>query len=150
MKIKSIVASLFLAAASLSAQATTIDFRNLPASTPVTDQYEDFTASLSGGNASGAPVIDSYRGGLSNSPTSYYPTAQFLNIEFSSAVDQLSFIFQTHGFNGRHAWFTYDANNQLLETGALSTGNLISASQFGSSGISTVSFSNGYATGQGN
>lgn len=149
MKIKSIVASLFLAAASLSAQATTIDFRDLPASTPVTDQYEDFTASLSGGNASGAPIIDSYGGGLSNSPTNYYPTAQFLNIKFTSAVNQLSFVFQNHGFNGSNAWFSYDANNQLLETGALNTHDLISATQFGTSGISTVSFSNGYATGHG-
>jgi hypothetical protein len=149
MKLKYIVAAISFAAASLGAQATTIDFRTLASGTAVTDQYPDFTASLSGGNASGAPTIAYYGSGLSNSPTGgSYPTAQFLNIRFSSAVDALSFVFNNQGYNGGNTWFIYDANNNLLETGALNTLNLITATQFGTLGISTVSFSNGYVTGQ--
>jgi hypothetical protein len=154
MKIKLVVASLFFAVASLSAHATTVDFRTLAVGTAVTNQYQDFTASLSGGNASGAPTIAYYTdptsiaGGLSNSPTNgQYPTAQFINIKFTSAVDALSFNFDNEGYN---AWFTYDANNQLLETGALATRDLITALQFGTGGISSISFSNGFATGEGN
>ena len=157
MKIKLVVASLFLAVASLSAHATTVDFRTLAVGTAVTNQYQDFTASLSGGNASGAPTIAYYTnpdfitGGLSNSPTDgEYPTAQFINIKFTSAVDALSFNFDNEGYNGLNAWFTYDANNQLLETGALATRDLITALQFGTGGISSISFSNGFATGEGN
>ena len=156
MKIKLVVASLFLAVASLSAHATTVDFRTLAVGTAVMNQYQDFTASLSGGNASGAPTIAYYTnpdfitGGLSNSPTDgEYPTAQFINIKFTSAVDALSFNFDNEGYNGRNAWFTYDANNQLLETGALATRDLITALQFGTGGISSISLSNGFATGEG-
>lgn len=148
MKIKTIVSTLCLAVAALNAQATTIDFRLLPVGTAVTNQYADFTASLSGGNASGAPTIAYYNwsgmGGLSNTPTSgYYPTAQRLNINFTTPVDQLSFIFDNEGYNGSNAWFTYDANNVMLETGALNTYSLITATQFGSGGVSAISFSNG-------
>lgn len=154
MKMNMIVASLFLAATSLSAQATTIDFRTLTPGTAVTNQYGDFTASLSGGNAAGAPTIAYYnwydRGGLSNSPTSgNYPTAQFLNIKFTSSVDALSFQFDNEGYNGHNAWFTYDANNNLLETGALNTFDVIAATQFGTGGISSISFSNGMSAANG-
>jgi hypothetical protein len=157
MKIKLIVAGLSFAFASLAAHATTVDFRTLSPGTAVTNQYSDFTASLSGGNASGAPTIASYTrgpaymvGGLSNSPTAgAYPTAQFLNIKFTSAVDALSFHFDNEGYNGDNAWFTYDAANVLLETGALNTTNLISMSKFGGKGISMISFSNGMSSANG-
>jgi hypothetical protein len=157
MKIKIIAAGLSFAFASLAAHATTIDFRTLTPGTAVTNQYPDFTASLSGGNASGAPTIASYTygtgymyGGLSNSPTAgEYPTAQFLNITFTSAVDALSFHFDNEGYNGANAWFTYDAANVLLETGALDTWDLISASKFGAKGVSMISFSNGMSAANG-
>jgi hypothetical protein len=151
MHIKSCFAGLLLATANLGAQATTVDFRTLAPGTSVTNQYADFTASLSGGNASGDPTIAYYTygtgydfGGLSNSPTSgYFPTAEYLNITFTSAVDALSFNFYTGAYNGANAWFTYDAGHRLLETGALTGFPLVTASKFGSHGISTISFSNG-------
>jgi len=154
MAIKSIVAGLFLAAASLGiAHATTVDFRTLPSGTVVTNQYGDFTASLSGGNASGDPTIAYYGAGLSNSPTAgTYPTAQFLNIKFISAVDALSFIFNDEDYNGGNEWTTYDANNNVLESGILDDAGTItvSATQFGNNGISMISFDNGFVTGQSN
>ncbi len=123
--------------------AVTVDFTTLAPGSTVSSA--DFNASLRGGFSAGSPIINNWgSNGLSNSTTSAYPTAYFLDIDFTNTQTLLNFNFNNYGYNGSNAWFTYDASGSLLESGALSGSGISSyyASIFGT-GISRLSLGNG-------
>lgn len=100
-----VLAALF-ASASL-AQAEDIDFTGLAYGTSVSSQYPGVTFSLAGGT-SGSPAIGSFEGstyGLTNTTSGQYPTANILDIVFTSPVSDLSFTFDNWG-SGNGTFYT--------------------------------------------
>ncbi|MDB5482388.1 MAG: hypothetical protein JWO83_3441 [Caulobacteraceae bacterium] len=84
------------------ADATTVDFTTLPYGTPVTNQFPGLTFTLKGaGSQYGTtPTIGTFGSSyLGNSAQSAYPTAQILDIGFSSPVKNVSFGFSNFGYS---------------------------------------------------
>jgi hypothetical protein len=116
---------------SSSACANTIDFSSVATGTAITNQYAGVVFSLEGGPlSSGPPKIYSYNGGmLANTTTAGYPTANILDIAFTSAVSDVSIYF-TNGSSdicptcGAPTTYTaFDSANNVLSTGLLTTGS---------------------------
>lgn len=142
-----------------AAYATTIDFTALSYGTAVTNQYADFTASLSGGPyATGAPVTGNGSPvvGLQNSNTitgsgysSAYPTAYELLISFNEQISSLAFTIDPYGFNGNTWSLTDTSTSAVLQSGMLnSDGASHTYTLTGplGSGNDTLIFSNGGST----
>jgi hypothetical protein len=111
-----------LVAAAPIAQATTIDFSGLPNLTPVTNEYPGVVFSLEGGpDSSGPPVTWNWDGeGLGNSTSSDYPTANILDLAFTTPASGLSFTFDNEGNNGL-TYYTAFAGATIVATGPLYT-----------------------------
>jgi hypothetical protein len=102
------------------AQAGTVDFSGLANSTAVTNQYPGVVFSLQGGpDSAGPPTIwnwESSGGALGNSTTYDYPTANILDIAFTSPVFALSFTFDNEGDNGLTYYTAYDSSHNVVST----------------------------------
>jgi hypothetical protein len=116
-----------LIAASSLANATTINFSGLANGTAVTTQYAGVVFSLQGlPDAAGAPTTNNYSGeGLSNSNNPDYPTANILNIAFTSPVTNVSFTFDNNGSNAT-TYDAYNASNAIVGSGSLQNDNSFS------------------------
>jgi len=129
--------------ASTSALSASYDFSTLSSGTNVTNQYAGTTFSLAGGGTtSGSPTVN--HGGITNSTTGAYPTADQLVVDFDYAVENVSFNFNNLGNNasfGGTIWSAYDASNTLLGSGSLSSasGELFS---LGLAGITSIIWDN--------
>ena len=116
-------AALFCAfiAASCIAQANTIDFSSLANGTAVTNQYPGVVFSLQGGpDSGGPPTINTYTGtGLANSENPDYPTANILDLAFTSPVSGVSFTFDDYGPHPT-SYTAFAASSAVISTGDLS------------------------------
>ena len=133
-------------ALSISAHAATIDFSGLSNGTFVTNQYAGVVFSLIGGpDSSGAPVTNNYNGeGLANSTNPDYPTANILDIAFTSPVSNVSFTFNNNG--GSSTFYTaFNASNGVVDTNSLPSGNAFVPVTVTGSGISDLQLNNGTA-----
>jgi hypothetical protein len=93
------------------------------------------------------------KGSIANSPTGAYPTTEYLDVQFSSPVSNISFFFNNHGNNSNSlfglgtSYSVYDAAHTLLQSASLSaepdpvTGDLIHLSV---SNASMIQFSTGF------
>jgi hypothetical protein len=104
-----------------AAQATTIDFSGLANGTAVTTQYAGVVFSLQGGpDSSGPPTTNNYSGeALANSTNPDYPTANILNVAFSSAVSGLSFTFNNYGTGAATTYTAFNASDAVVSSGDL-------------------------------
>lgn len=132
-----------------AANAVTFDFSTLAEGTAVTNQFPGLTVSLSGGVDSGPAIVANVFGGglaLTNSTTSHYPTAYTLNFDFSSAVTDVSFVFNNWGtYNGSY----YAAYNgaALIQSGPLDlVDGFYTVNVGGSSGITSLLLNNANRT----
>mgnify|MGYP003384644027 CR=1 FL=1 len=104
--------------------ASSYDFTTVASGTAVTTQYSGVSFSLGGGGAtSGNPIVQN--GGITNSNSGYYPTADWLVADFDTAVSKVSFTFDNEGdnsYDGGSEWRAYGAS------GLLGSGSLASAS----------------------
>jgi hypothetical protein len=125
-----------------SASAVTIDFTSLANGTAVTNQYPGVVFSLQGGTFSAGDPVVSF-GGLSNTASGAYPTANFLNASFTAPVSNVSFTFENYGDNGASAYFAYDSSNMLLDTGYLGDVAGFTLVTVNASNVALLQFSNG-------
>jgi hypothetical protein len=109
-----------LAAVSVAAQATTIDFSTLPYNTAVTNQFAGVTFSLDGGNAYAGPATTNGMGLTNTSSAGGYPTARYIVASFAPTVTDVIFKFNNAGNNGANAYFLYDGANSLITSGMMS------------------------------
>jgi hypothetical protein len=120
-----------VAAASI-AHANTIDFYALyeniyPSSyvgTPVTNQYAGVVFSLQGGpDSSGPPTLGNSYAGVAVENTSHAlaqdPTANILNMAFTSAVSGVSFSFTNFGTTAPTTFTAFNAFGAVVDTGSL-------------------------------
>ena len=128
------------------ASATTVFLNTLPTGTPVTNQFPGLTFTLAGpGSQYGTTPAAygyaggyGYTGGISNSTSGHYPTANILDVGFTHPVDHLSIDFNNHGtpsgYNGKYRGYTtakaFDSHG----------GYLGGASLFGPCGYGCVGF----------
>ncbi len=124
------------------AGAVTIDFAALPGGTAVTTQYPGVVFSLQGGTFSAGDPVVAF-GGLSNTASGNYPTANFLNASFTAPASDVSFTFENYGNNGASAYFAYDSNNVLLTSGNLFNVANFSLVTVNASNVALLQFSNG-------
>jgi hypothetical protein len=124
--ISTAVASVVLVAVAPIAHASTIYFGNLANGTPVTNQYPGVVFSLMGEpDSDGPPTINTFSAGtgLANSTNPDYPTANILDMAFTSSVTGVSFTFDNYASPGQTgAPTTYTAFNS--SGGIVSTGSL--------------------------
>jgi hypothetical protein len=118
-----LVCGVVLAASTMLHAATySIDFSSLTAGTQVSNQYasQDVTFALTGGPAgSGYPEIGvEFPGGLSNSLTGSYPTSEFLDIDFTSGVSNISFTLDMYGYNPDSSFTAYSGAS-VVDSGGL-------------------------------
>jgi len=137
------------------ARADSIDFTTLPTGTAVTNQYSGVTFSLQGGpDSSGPPETDYDVLGNSTNVGAYpadYPTADILNLAFTSGASGVSFVFNNEGDNaglgGDLTGTTYTAYDgaTVVATGNLSAneGSLVNIA---GSGITDVQINNNCGT----
>jgi len=121
-KISVLFAALFMSLVSTSGFAATYDFSTLTSGTSVTTQYAGVSFSLAGGVSSGTPTVAN--GGIANSTTTDYPTADQLIATFDYAVENVSFNFENYGNNSSYGgtiWQAFDASNSLLGSGSLAS-----------------------------
>jgi len=150
--ISAAVASVVLAAVAPLAHASTIYFGNLANSTPVTNQYPGVVFSLMGEpDSDGPPTINTFSAGtgLANSTNPDYPTANILDMAFTSSVTGVSFTFDNYSNPGvPGAPTTYTAFNST--GGVVSTGSLQNVSgsfqlvTVTGSGIADLQINNNY------
>ncbi len=147
-KIAFAAAAVMFAGFASSAQAVTIDFTALAAGTAVTNQFPGVTVSLSGGVADGPAIVTNvFDGGLAltNSTTSYYPTAYTVNFAFSDAVSDISFVFNNYG-DANGSFFSAFSGATLVSTGGLDTIPNYFTVDVAGSGITSLSINNGNST----
>lgn len=143
---------ILLAAVAVVHASVTIDFSPLAYGTAVTNQYPGVVFSLQGGpDSSGPPTINSYEGkggALANSTHPGYPTANILDILFSSPVSGLSFTFDNEGNNGATFFTAFDAYGNVVDThnisGVLPGFPYFSLITVAGSGIKDLQINNGY------
>jgi PEP-CTERM motif len=137
----------------------TIDFSGLPAGTAVTNQYSGVVFSLQGGTAGPGNPTTGYgwydsTSSLNNSPNpatspkagSGYPTANILDIAFSSGVSGVSFTFNNYGTNSypnNSNFAAYGPGNTFISSGDLGNVNGFSLVSVTGSGITDLKISNG-------
>lgn len=128
-------AVIFLVGLSFNAQSAIIDFTSMADGSVST--IGDATFSLAGVGEAGVPsVSSSFGGGLWNSSDgAIYPTNTILRVDFSSAVSNLSWIFDNEG--GKSTTFTiYDSAMGVLASGFNTTG--VGFKNYDYSGLSDV------------
>ena len=133
-----------LLTAAVAAHATTIDFTVLTGGTAVTNQYAGVVFSLQGGpDSSGSPTIG--YGALTNTNTGEYPTANILDMAFTSPASGISFYFTNWGSNGTTTYTAYDASASVVDTGNISGygGDGFDLVTVGGSGIVDLQINNG-------
>jgi hypothetical protein len=114
---------LFAASTMLYASSYTIDFSTLTYGTSVTNQYASQDVLFSLANPSGAPAIGEYTGGingLTNTTSGFYPSSEFLDIDFTSAASDVSFTFNNWG-SGNGTTFTAYSGATVVDSGPLDT-----------------------------
>jgi len=117
-------ASIVLLSAAPIAHASTIFFGDLANGTPVTNQYAGVVFSLMGlPDSGGPPTINTYSAGtgLANSTNPDYPTANILDMAFTSPVSDVSFTFDNYNNSslGDATTFTAYAGSMVVDTGSL-------------------------------
>ena len=131
-----------LGAPQAQAAAYNLDFTGLGSCTAVTSG-PGVTFSLSGGADSGSPEIGAPYGGtngLSNSNScGDYPTAFNLVATFAAPVKDVSFSFNTEGYNNANAYYAYNSSDVLIESGPLDGGPYTLTA----TGISQIDWYNG-------
>ena len=98
--------------------------------------------SLEGGTFSAGDPVVAY-GGLSNTASGNYPTANFLNMTFTAPTSGVSFTFENYGNNGTSAFFAYDIGNVLLASGSLADVSNFSLVTVNASDVALLKISNG-------
>ena len=144
----------FTAAAALlttfasAANAATIDFSALAEGTAVTTQFPGVTVSLLGGVDNGPAIVTNVFGdglALTNSTTTFYPTAYTINFTFSGAANDVSFVYNNFGgFNGSS--FSAYNGTTLVSSGALDTNGGYFNTNVAGSDITSLVLSNGNST----
>jgi hypothetical protein len=137
----------FAAASSVALADINIDFSGLPDGTAVTNQYAGVVFSLEGGpDSSGPPTTNNYGGeALSNSTNPDYPTASILNLAFTAPVSNLSFTFNNQGdpgFDAPTSYTAFDAGNNVISTGDISTINSFTLVTVPGAGIADLQINN--------
>ncbi|GGE00190.1 hypothetical protein GCM10011529_02970 [Polymorphobacter glacialis] len=145
----------FTAAAALlttfasAAGAATIDFSALAAGTAVTNQFAGVSVSLLGGVDNGPAIVADVFGeglALTNSTTTYYPTAHTVNFAFGSGASDISFVYNNFGGGNGSSFSAYNGAT-LVSSGALdATWGYFSTNVTGS-GITSLVLSNNNSTG---
>ena len=127
------------------ARAGTINFTGLADGTVVNNQYAGVVFSLQGGpESSGPPTTWNYSvEALGNSDTSGYPTANILNMAFTSPVTGLSFTFDNYGTGAPTFYTAFDALDNVI-----ATANISSVQDFGlitvaGTGVADLQINNG-------
>ncbi len=135
------------------ANATTIDFSALAPGTAVNNQYAGVVFSLQGGaDSSGSPLTQNTFNGdgitaLSNSNSGDYPTSDAVVASFSTGAHNVSFTFDNYGDNTGQpgsSYSAYDAANNLISTGSLSSVSGFQLISVAGSGITNLTISNGF------
>jgi hypothetical protein len=140
-----------------AANATTITF-DYPNGTPITT-VGIATFSLQQGAygnaayASGPPVTGSFGvyGTLGNSMTGEYPTADILDVAFSTPVKDISFTFDNFGGNYSSTVTAFGPGGVVLGTTAVGGGAFYESLAYGTvagSGVVDLQFNNGEGTGR--
>jgi hypothetical protein len=149
------IAALF--AVSAIAHADVVDFSTLAGGTPISNQYPGMVFSLAGGGTtSRSPVIGLWPSeagttGVSNSNSGNYPTADILDIAFTSPISSLSFTFDNYGNGNGSSYTAYDGTT-VVDTGALDeldlgdSGRDFALVTVSGSGITDLQINNGYAS----
>jgi len=122
--ISAALASIALVAAPI-ARGSTIYFGDLPDGTAVTNQYAGVVFSLIGQpDSDGPPTVNTFSDGtgLGNSTNPDYPTANILNMAFTSPVSGVSFTFDNYDGTLTGAPTIYTAFNAA--GGVVATGGL--------------------------
>ena len=103
------------------ASATVIDFSGLANGTYVTTQYPGVVFSLQGQpDSSGPPMTWSWGGEALGNSTNYdYPTANILDLAFTTPVSGLSFTFDNQGTSADTTYTAFDGHGGVVATGDL-------------------------------
>lgn len=153
---KTLKACLILAASAAvlsvvsAAHATTIDFSTVATGTAVTTQYAGVSFSLAGGpGPTGAPVVGPIFGGqnaLGNSTTYAYPTANIIDVAFTSPASGVSFTFDNWGTDTGAPGTSYTAFDgaTIVGVGDLSAVQNYNLVNVAGSGITLLQIDNGY------
>jgi hypothetical protein len=149
IKALNLLAGLFVTLCSTGAYATTIDFSTLANGTTVTNQYAGVVFSLQGGpNSVGSPTTWNISGAesLNNSTAGCcYPTANILDMSFTTLVSGVSFTFNNFGATNQGAATTYTAYDSLhhvISTGLLQNDNSFSLITVSGTGIADLQINN--------
>lgn len=148
----SAVSCALLFAAVPIAHATTIDFSGLANGTVVSSQYPGTDFTLEGApDSTGSPTTWNYSGeALANSNSSDYPTANILNIAFTSPVSGVSFTFNNYANGTTEAPTTFtafDAADAVISTGSLQhVESFALVNSVPGSGISDLQFNNNFGS----
>lgn len=140
------VAALLATGIAGAAQATVIDenFGTYANGTFVTTQVAGVEFKLVGGPLAAGSQAVIYNGGLMNSNTSFYPTANILDVDFLGVASGVSFNFDNAGSSssgrGHTSYTAYGINGNVLETGYVGGGGYFTLA---SSGIADLRFDNG-------
>jgi hypothetical protein len=132
-----------LAAVSIAAQATTIDFSSLPYNTAVTNQFAGVTFSLDGGNDYAGPATTNGNGLTNTSYAGGYPTARYIVASFAPTVKDVIFTFNNAGDNGGNAYFLYDGANNLITSGMMSGSGDVTYDVSAFTGVREIRWDNG-------
>jgi len=133
-----------------NATSYTIDFSTIAPGPITSSGIASF--SLAGGPASGTPVVgygfyDTVTS-LNNSPnfgfnTNGYPTANIIDITFSSLVSNVSFTFNNYGSGNGTFYEALDAVNNVISSVNIDSVNSFANVLVSGSGIKTIEFNNG-------
>jgi hypothetical protein len=140
-----------------AANATTINFNALTPGTAVTNQFAGVVFSLIGGpDSAGAPttgyaLFDYSFSSLANSHNTSplpdyangYPTANILDIAFSSPVTSVLFTFNNYGGGNGSNYHAFGPGASLISFGDLSSVNGFTVVSVGGSGTTDLQLSNG-------
>ena len=99
---------------------TTINFNSYAPGTPISS-LDGVSFSLQGNpGPDGTPVIGiGFTGGLANTTSGNYPTAEDLTFDFSTPSLVSSFSVNEYDYNPSASWTAYSSTHALLGTGAL-------------------------------
>jgi hypothetical protein len=134
-----------LAAISI-AHAGTIDFSGLADGTFINNQYPGVVFSLQGGpDSSGSPMTFNWNGeAVANSNNSAYPTANILDMAFTSPVSGVSFTFDNDGSSNTATYYTaFDALHNVIDSANISAMQVFGLVTVTGSGIQDLQINNG-------
>jgi uncharacterized protein YhjY with autotransporter beta-barrel domain len=139
---------LAIAAGSLHAQ-TTIDFSTYAGGTTVSSATDTTFATETSGGVLGTAAAGSapFNGGLTNSVSGSYPTTEFLNVYFTRAASNLSFVFNPQGGDPNISYTVYNSSGTVLVTVPLASGGNPVMYTVTQSGVAELQISNGFSGG---